>query len=139
MTDITGVAEAVLYVDDLERATRFYADVLGLPVTAAFNDARFLQTGPASTVILFNAEGIRTRQSVIPRHGAVGEGHLALAIPGDQFEAWRARLLAHGVAIEHEQTWSQGTRSLYFRDPDHNSLELIENHHYPLIWERLHG
>ncbi|MGD8584042.1 MAG: VOC family protein, partial [Chloroflexota bacterium] len=32
MTEISGVAEAVLYVDDLDRATAFYTRVLGLPL-----------------------------------------------------------------------------------------------------------
>ena len=45
MTSIVGVAEAVLYVNDLERASWFYMEALGLQVTAAFDDARFLQTG----------------------------------------------------------------------------------------------
>ncbi len=51
---------------------------------------------------------------------------MALAIAPDDMTEWRARLQAHGVEIEHEQTWSQGSHSLYFRDPDDNSLELIE-------------
>ena len=102
MTEILGVAEAVLYVDDLDLATAFYTRVLGLPLTAGFDEASFLQTGRDSTLILFNAEGIR-------------------------------RL---GVAIEHEQTWSYGSRSIYFRDPDNNSLELITDDHYPENWRQ---
>jgi catechol 2,3-dioxygenase-like lactoylglutathione lyase family enzyme len=137
MTTIDGIAEAVLYVTDLERATRFYTDVIGLPLTAAFGDARFLQTGEYSTLILFDIEALEKRVSIIPGHGARGRGHVALAIAADQLEAWRERLVAHGVEIEHEQVWSLGTRSLYFRDPDDNSLELIENHHYPTIWQRI--
>ena len=137
MTTTTGVAEAVLYVTDLERATAFYTEVLGLALTAGFNEARFLQAGPDSTVILFNAEGIKRRTSVIPSHGAIGEGHLALAVPAEEMDAWRERLLEHGVAIEHEQDWSQGTHSIYFRDPDNNSLELIDGRHYRKIWELL--
>ena len=137
MTTITGVAEAVLYVSDLDRATAFYTEVLGLALTAGFNEARFLQAGPDSTVILFNAEGIKHRTSVIPSHGAVGDGHLALTVPADEMDAWRQRLGEHGVAIEHEQEWSQGTHSIYFRDPDNNSLELIDARHYRMIWESL--
>lgn len=136
MTTILGVAEAVLYVSDLARATDFYTDVLGLPLTAAFDEARFLQTGPDSTLILFDAGGIRRRHSVIPSHGATGEGHVALAVPPDEIDDWRERLKRHGVIIEHEQTWSLGTRSIYFRDPDNNSLELIGGDHYPLSWKR---
>jgi catechol 2,3-dioxygenase-like lactoylglutathione lyase family enzyme len=137
MAHITGIAEAVLYSNDLDRTARFYTDVLGLALTAAFDGARFLQAGPHSTLILFSIEGIQTRQSPIPDHGAEGPGHVALGVPAEEMDAWRARLLAHGVEIEHEQDWSQDTHSIYFRDPDGNSVELIDDRHYPTIWENL--
>lgn len=137
MTTISGVAEVALYVEDLERATKFYTEVLGLPLTAAFGEARFLQTGPNSTLILFTIEGIQNRVSVIPAHGARGDQHVALAVPAAEMDAWRERLKVHGVEIEHEQDWSQGTHSIYFRDPDNNSLELIEDRHYPIVWKKL--
>ena len=133
MTTILGVAEAVLYVHDLQRSVEFYTTVLGLPLTAEFAEACFLQTGRDSTLILFNVEGIKKRESVIPGHGAIGEGHVALA--PDDLGAWRRRLERHGVDIEHEQSWSLGSRSIYFRDPDNNSLELITADHYPANWD----
>ncbi len=52
-------------------------------------------------------------------------------------DAWREKLLSHGVQIEHQQMWPQGTRSIYFRDPDENSLELIDGRHYPRLWQGL--
>lgn len=137
MPNISGVAEAALYVDDLARARQFYSEVLGLPVTADFGDACFLQIGPHSTLILFDRAQLAQRESVIPGHGARGQGHVALAVPAAELDTWRQRLRAHGVAIEHEQTWSQGTHSIYFRDPDQNSLELIEDGHYPSIWQQM--
>ena len=137
MTQVLALAEAALYVTDLDRARQFYTDVLGLPVTAAFDDACFLQTGPNSTLILFDLEALLKRQSVIPGHGAHGRGHVALAIPAEEMDAWRERLLAHNIAIEHEQDWPQGTHSIYFRDPDDNSIELIDTRHYPRVWERI--
>ena len=137
MTQITGLAEAALYVQDLDRATQFYVEALGLTLTASFDEARFLQTGRDSTLILFNAEGIQKRQSAIPAHGAHGPGHIALAVPAEEMAAWRARLQALGVAIEHEQDWAQDTHSIYFRDPDGNSVELIDDHHYSSIWNSL--
>ena len=39
MTQILGVAEAVLYVQELARARQFYVDVLDLPVTARGDEA----------------------------------------------------------------------------------------------------
>lgn len=136
-TEILGVAEAVLYVDDLHEATHFYTEVLGLPLTASFGDASFLQTGRASTLIVFDRRNLEERTSIIPQHGSEGAGHVALAIPREQMDAWRERLKTHGVEIEHEQDWPQGTHSIYFRDPAGNSVELIEGGHYPSVWERI--
>lgn len=137
MTKILGLAEVALYVKDLEQAATFYQEVLGLPLTSAFEDAVFLQTGEHSTLILFDIARLKDRVSVIPGHGAHGEGHVALAVPGQEMDAWRERLMRHGVTIEHEQDWSQGTHSIYFRDPDNNSVELIDARHYPAIWQTL--
>ena len=39
-------------------------------------------------------------------------------------------MAAHGVAIEHEQTWPRGGRSFYVRDPAGNSIEFAT----PRIW-----
>lgn len=135
--EVKGVAEAVLYVDDLPEATAFYREVLGLPLTLSFEDASFLQTGEHSTLILFDRQQLKTRISQIPGHGAEGAGHVALAIPHEEMAAWRERLAAHGVEIEHEQDWPQGTHSLYFRDPAGNSVELIDARHYPRVWARI--
>lgn len=137
MMQSMNLAEAALYVADLERARTFYRDVLGLVEMAVFDDAAFLQISSDATLILFQIDALETRVSVIPAHGARGRGHVALAISPDEMAAWRERLQAHGVEIEHEQDWPLGTHSLYFRDPDDNSLELIDNTHYPLLWEKL--
>ncbi|MBK7893520.1 MAG: deoxyribose-phosphate aldolase [Anaerolineaceae bacterium] len=136
-TEILGVAEAVLYVTDIPRAKTFYTEVLGLPVSQEFEDAIFLQTGQNSTLILFDINKLATRESIIPAHGARGQGHACLAVPPEQMDGWRARLLAHEVEIEHEQDWSLGTHSIYFRDPDGNSLELMDGRHYRRVWRKL--
>jgi catechol 2,3-dioxygenase-like lactoylglutathione lyase family enzyme len=136
MTEILKLAEAALYVSDLKRARTFYRDVLGLVETAVFEDAAFLQMSPDNTLILFQIDKLESRVSTIPAHGARGRGHVALAIAPDEMAIWRERLQAHGIVIEHEQMWPLDTHSLYFRDPDDNSLELIDNTHYPRLWEK---
>lgn len=136
---ILNLAEAALYISNLDRAARFYPQVLGLPQSARFEDSCLLQTGRDSTLILFDLQKLEHRQSAIPAHGAHGRGHVALAVPDGQMPAWRQPLQPVRVEIEQEQDWLQGTHSLYFRDPDGNSLELIEARHYPLVWEPLEG
>jgi deoxyribose-phosphate aldolase len=136
-TEILGVAEAVLYVTDIPHARAFYTEVLGLPISSQFEDAIFLQTGQNSTLILFDINKLEVRESIIPAHGARGQGHVCLAIPPEQMDGWRARLLAQEIEIEHEQDWSLGTHSIYFRDPDGNSLELMDGRHYRRVWRKL--
>jgi catechol 2,3-dioxygenase-like lactoylglutathione lyase family enzyme len=80
------VAEVALYVEDLERATKFYTEVLGLPLTAALGEARFLQTGPNSTLILFTIEGIENRVGF--GDGATDEVSSRTV---EKFNVWRIR------------------------------------------------
>ncbi|MBI5834693.1 MAG: VOC family protein [Armatimonadetes bacterium] len=125
-----GVIESCLYVDDLDTAAAFYGDVLGLELVAAeVGRHAFFRCG-ASMVLLFNprrcaADGT----SDVPRHGALGPGHLALAVANADLAAWREHLTRHGVAIEQIIERPSGN-SLYFRDPAGNSLELTT----PRIW-----
>ncbi|MEM7331308.1 MAG: VOC family protein [Chloroflexota bacterium] len=139
MPQINGIAEVALYVDDINIATKFYEDVLGLIKTAQFGDSTFLQTGPNDTLILFQRDTLASRKSIIPGHGSEGQGHVALAISSEEIDAWRQHLINMNVEIEHEQDWSQGTHSIYFRDPDQNSIELIEARHYPAVWAKIQG
>jgi catechol 2,3-dioxygenase-like lactoylglutathione lyase family enzyme len=125
-----GVVETALYADDLDRAERFYADVLGLAVIGRESGRHvFFAVGPATVLLLFNPAATQAGEA-LPAHGARGPGHAALGIAADELDIWRARLLAHGVAIEQETVWPRGGRSLYFRDPAGNLLELVT----PGIW-----
>jgi catechol 2,3-dioxygenase-like lactoylglutathione lyase family enzyme len=51
--------------------------------------------------------------------------HLAFAVAREDVEAWRARLEAAGVPLESRVTWPRGGESLYVRDPDGHSVELL--------------
>jgi catechol 2,3-dioxygenase-like lactoylglutathione lyase family enzyme len=49
---------------------------------------------------------------------------VAFALEAEDFEAWQTRLAQAGIAIERIVDWEQGRRSIYFRDPAGNSIEL---------------
>jgi catechol-2,3-dioxygenase len=66
----------------------------------------------------------------IPPHGAIGAAHLCFAIPAGELTAWEAHLSRHGLDIESRIAWQRGSTSLYFRDPDGNSLEVAT----PGLW-----
>jgi catechol 2,3-dioxygenase-like lactoylglutathione lyase family enzyme len=130
MDEIQGIVETGVYVDDLDRAVAFYHDVLGLPVLSR-EDGRhvFFRAGAATVLLVFLAETTR-KGDVLPAHGASGPGHFAFGVPAGSLSAWRERLARHGVAIEKEVDWPRGGRSLYFRDPAGNSVEILT----PRVW-----
>lgn len=121
-----SILETVIYADDPAGCARFYGRVLGLEHIDG-DDSLFeaLRVGPRSVLLIFNPEQSEAADRSVPPHGARGPGHFALTInPGD-YDAWLARLAESGVEVEMEHPWSQGHRSIYFRDPAGNSVELI--------------
>lgn len=128
------VLETALYVDDLERAGRFYEETLAL--AAMVKDSRMwaLDCGPESVLLLFRRGG--TLEAVdlpggrIPPHDGSGPLHVAFAISSAQLPAWEARLADRHVDIEARMKWPQGGESLYFRDPDHHLVEFAT----PGLW-----
>jgi catechol 2,3-dioxygenase-like lactoylglutathione lyase family enzyme len=128
------VLETCLYVDDLDRAARFYEQVLGLaPLTS---DARFraYDVGGKSVLLLFRRgatlETVRMPGGTIPPHDGHGPLHMAFAVSADELSRWEARLQAENIEIEGRTDWSRGGKSIYFRDPDGHLLELAT----PGLW-----
>jgi methylmalonyl-CoA/ethylmalonyl-CoA epimerase len=57
-TSITGLAQVALTVSDIDRATAFYRDVLGLPfLFAAPPGLAFFQVGPTRLMLSMPSEG----------------------------------------------------------------------------------
>ena len=124
------ILESCLYVDDLEKAEHFYSQVLGLEVESQQTGRHVFFHCGKRMLLLFNPLASRDTAGDIPPHGAFGPGHLAFGILEAELPAWAERLEQHGVAIEKVIEWPRGGRSLYFRDPAGNSLELAT----PKIW-----
>ena len=129
MDEIRAIVETAIYVDDMEAAEAFYRDVLGLEVIGREAGRHvFFRVGDG-VLLAFDPE-VTLKGDVLPPHGAVGPGHFALGVRAEHLDDWRLRLEAHGVVIEKEFEWPRGGRSLYFRDPAGNSVELIT----PGLW-----
>ena len=121
------VLEACLYVHDLAAAEAFYTEILGLTLHSKLEGRHVFFRCGEQMVLLFNPEATADPE-LTPRglgsHGAHGPGHLAFGVTEDEIEVWRAHLESHGVEIEQEIDWGgRRGRSIYFRDPDGNSLE----------------
>jgi catechol 2,3-dioxygenase-like lactoylglutathione lyase family enzyme len=78
-----------------------------------------------------SARGLEFPGGRIPPHDGAGPIHVGFAVGRDDLDAWERHLAAHGVAIESRARWERGGRSIYFRDPDGHSLELVT----PGTWE----
>jgi catechol 2,3-dioxygenase-like lactoylglutathione lyase family enzyme len=128
--NVEHILETCLYVDDLARAERFYTEVLGLKLESG-QDGRhaFFHCGDRM-FLLFNPLVSREPSDQFPSHGSFGPGHLAFGVREGELPEWSAWLERHGVAIEKVIDWPRGGRSLYFRDPAGNCLELAT----PKIW-----
>jgi catechol-2,3-dioxygenase len=134
---VIKLVETSIYVSDLERSESFYTRVLGLEVfTRDIPRDVFLKTG-RSMFLIFNPAYLRKEKeregdAAIPQVYEVGKTHIAFEIDRNDFEGWKDLLSKNGVTIEHEKTWENEQRSIYFRDPDGNVVELVESGNWPV-------
>lgn len=131
---VTGLLETSLYVDDLDRAAAFYKNLFGFECFV--RDERMCGLGvPGQSVLLLFRRGGSVQPSstpggTIPPHDGQGRLHLCFAIPWGELTAWQQFLEQQHLAIESRVTWPRGGVSLYFRDPDGNSVEVAT----PGLW-----
>ncbi|HZJ50781.1 MAG TPA: methyltransferase domain-containing protein [Actinomycetota bacterium] len=126
--ELKAVLETVLYYrgDEEGSMSSFYRDVLGLEQVS---DVAF-RLGD-SLVLLFESEQSSV-QSWPPAHGAVGPGHACFLCEPRDYDGWKSRLQARGVAIVDEITWNEQIVSFYFNDPAGNVLEISQGNMWPL-------
>jgi len=128
------VLETCLYVDDLDRAARFYEQVLELKLLTSDSRFRAYDVGGKSVLLLFRRgatlETVRMPGGTIPPHDGHGPLHIAFAVGTDELAQWEERLQERGIEIEGRTTWTRGGHSIYFRDPDGHLLELAT----PGLW-----
>ena len=129
-----AILEAALYVDDLDAAETFYSDVMGLEPIVKEPDRHVFYRVGQTVLLIFDPDATATGSTnprlPVPGHGAHGPGHLCFSASIEEIQAWQERLTAAGHPIEASFTWPNGARSIYFRDPAGNSLEIAE----PSLW-----
>ncbi|HEV7927001.1 MAG TPA: VOC family protein [Verrucomicrobiae bacterium] len=118
-----GIGHVHLKVADLERALRFYRDVLGFEVTQRYStQAAFLSAGGYHHHI-----GLNTWESAggkPPPPGATGLFHVAILYPtrAELADAVR-RVLRAGIPLDGASDHGV-SEAIYLRDPDNNGVEL---------------
>lgn len=135
MPRLNRIIETALYVDDLDRARAFYETVLELRVLLGTRTLLAYDVGGAGVLLLFRRGASRQTQSLpngtIPGHDGHGPIHICFAIDAEALAAWEMRLDEHSIPIEGRMQWPRGGKSLYFRDPDENLLELMTPGNWP--------
>ena len=120
MFSIKDLDHVVLKVTDMDRAIRFYEDVLGCKVERTVESIGLVQlrAGRALVDLVPAGEG----------HGAGRNmDHFALTIEPFDAAALKAHFAAHGIAIGEPATryGAEGFGpSIYLNDPDGNQVEL---------------
>jgi catechol 2,3-dioxygenase-like lactoylglutathione lyase family enzyme len=129
MPTLSGIIETALYVDDADRSSKFYEDILGLRLIFSEEDRlRAYSVADRDVLLLFKrgatTQPIRIPAGLIPPHDGSGQNHFALAVSANELAAWETHLAAHSIEIESRAHWPLGGTSIYFRDPDGHLVEL---------------
>lgn len=125
---IRGLGEVAFRVEDLDRMTAFYESVVGLEVMNRDAHGVFFRIadgfgGHTQVLALFDRtgssgyRGLNTEQTTVD--------HIAFEITLDDLASERSRLESLGIQIETAQHAWVHWRSLYFRDPESNQIELV--------------
>jgi catechol 2,3-dioxygenase len=122
----TRIGHVHLTVSDLERALRFYRDVLGFQVTTTYGrDAVFLSAGGYHHHIGLNTWAGRGAPRPPPR--TTGLYHFAVLYPDRRaLAAALKRVLDAGVPLEGAADHGV-SEAIYLRDPDGNGVELYRD------------
>lgn len=118
---IKSLDHVVLRVADLERAIRFYCDVLGCREERRVESIDLVQLRAGSSLIDLILAGERARSE------SPNMDHFALSIEPFDEEALRAHLDAHGVEpgeVARRYGAEGNGPSMYITDPDGNVVEL---------------
>jgi catechol 2,3-dioxygenase len=119
----TTIGHVHLKVSDLERAERFYVDLLGFHVTARYGtDAVFLSAGDNHHDLALNTW--QSKGGGPPPPGTTGLFHFAILVPT------RRRLAEMFVRLRDAGVRLSGasdhlvSEALYLQDPDGNGIEI---------------
>jgi catechol 2,3-dioxygenase-like lactoylglutathione lyase family enzyme len=124
---LTAPDYVVLLVDDLERALRFYTEVLGLKLGHRSGDYVQFATG-RTRLALYTRSAMTKTLSMSLEPPAVNAPEFELGFKVADIDAAFAELVARGalpVAVPTDRFWGQ--RTGYVRDPDGHLIELAQD------------
>jgi catechol 2,3-dioxygenase-like lactoylglutathione lyase family enzyme len=148
------IIETCIYTSNLQKLKDFYVNCLGLELISEEKQRSvFLKVGK-SMLLIFNPEKTlmtnydkedsregeeSSNRELFPPHGALTPPsivHFALEIDKSEYYNIKKVLIENNIEIEKEIIWNKEeveekgtTKSLYFRDPSGNLVEIITNNH----------
>ena len=119
---VQALGHVVLRVRNQERAEAFYNGVLGLPICARLDDPHmtFFTLGNHHDF----AVAIVGDDAETPPEKSVGLAHVAFKIGTSTDELREAKAHLEGVGVKVLPIDHEVTQSLYFQDPDGNTVEV---------------
>ena len=126
---IRQINDVVLFVQDLDKCTAFYRDLLGLKATMSDDVSIAFQFEGSRHLVLLKvaaAEGMVTKEAISLDKGAAHQVLLCAGV--EDIDVEYKALMAKGVEFIKppiSQPW--GRRTAYFADPEGNLWELWQN------------
>jgi catechol-2,3-dioxygenase len=135
MMKFTKIVETCIYSSELKEMKDFYMNKLGLDFVSEENGRHVFLKAGKSMLLIFNPEStLNDSISIFPIHGAITPPsivHFALEINTADYEKWKDLLSKKQINIEKELKIGN-SRSVYFRDPSGNVVELITENAWPI-------
>ena len=123
MLKTEGVVHFTIPVKDLDRAERFYTEIMGMERIRRNNHMVFMRARQDCFVLTYSENPID------PNPGNAHDIHHAFRVTSQEYDRAKTFLAQKGIQILKEEDRRSGTfqgRSAYFHDPDRNVLEIID-------------
>jgi catechol-2,3-dioxygenase len=113
----------ILLCEDLASMMAFYHEILGFPIERDWED--WIEMRAGAVLLTLRKRG---RPYDGPSTSSSAGVQLAFQVTPDEVGAWHNELLQKQVEIlEPPRDWGYGHRTLFFRDPAGNILEIYAN------------
>jgi catechol-2,3-dioxygenase len=129
-TQHLGLHHLALTVNQLEKCTQFYTQILGMEIEWQPDEDNIYLTSGSDNLAIHRSE---TGQALPQTQQRLD--HLGFILPTPEaVDAWYEYMQAHGVSMKTPvKTHRDGAKSFYCADPDGNIVQMI--YHPPLVSE----
>lgn len=111
----------IIFARDMPAMRSFYGDIMGLPVQRELGP-QWMEFRIGSAVLALTARGMMFNDPSPPA-GALSL-QLAFRVAPDDVATARELLASQGIAVSNVVAQPWGHRTLFFRDPDGNVIEI---------------